>query len=75
MVDDERDEKREMEIESERASRWGGWFAWAAMVLAVAGLIAWMLGRFTGSVLLAVGLVAFMLLYMLGMAYFATRKK
>jgi hypothetical protein len=74
-VAEERDQQREIEIAGERASRWSGWIGWAAMVLAVAGLIAWLLGRFTGSVLLAMGLVAFMLIYMLAMAWFASRKK
>ena len=61
------------EIEIGGRRRWAGMITYALGILGVAAVLAWLLGRFTGSWLLALGLVGFMLGYMLLMGYVASR--
>ena len=70
---EERDPE-EIGIEPQRPRRWVGWMSWGILMLIVAGLLAWVLARFTSSVFVAVGLVVFMVGYMAVMAYWASKE-
>jgi len=52
--------------------RWVGWMSYALLFLGVGGLIAFLLARFTNSLMLAIGLVVFMIAYMLAMGWWAS---
>jgi 1,4-dihydroxy-2-naphthoate octaprenyltransferase len=62
-------------IEIGAKRRWGGILSYAIAVLTVASILTWLLGQFTNSWWLALGLVGFMLGYMLLMGYLASRDR
>jgi hypothetical protein len=62
-------------MEIGRKRRWPALVTWGLGFLAVASVLAWLLGRFTNSTVLAGGLVGFMAAYMLLMGYLASRHK
>ena len=63
------------EIEIGRQRRWPGLLSYSIVFAAVAGVLAWLLGRFTNSIVLAVVLVGFMAGYILLMGYLASRHR
>ena len=67
--------QRELEIGgSGRGKRIRGLIGYLLLIAAVAGLLVFLFVRFTGSMRLAVVLVAFMMAYMLVMGYLASRR-
>ena len=56
-----------------RERRWVGVASYVVLLLCVAGVTVALLRRFTGSLWLAIGLVAFMLGYMLVMSWLTSR--
>ncbi len=62
-----------LRIDTGRARRWKGVVAWWLCFAAVGALLAYLLMQFTHSRLLAFGLVAFMLVYMILMSAWANR--
>jgi hypothetical protein len=62
-----------MEIDTGRKRRWMGLAAYVIFYLAVSSLLVFLLSRFTASLALAVGLVAFMVGYMTLMGWWASR--
>lgn len=62
-----------LEIELGRGKRWWGMIGYVLFVLVVAGAFTAVFVRFTGSIAVAVGVVAFMLVYMVVMGALASR--
>ena len=66
---------RELEIgDSGRSKRIRGLIGYLLLFVAVAGLLVYLFIQFTGSMKLAVVLVAFMLTYMIVMGWLASRR-
>jgi hypothetical protein len=64
---------RYLEIDTGRR-RWAGWAGFAILFALVAALVVLLLFRFTRSHWLAIGLVAFMCIYMITIAVLASRR-
>jgi len=74
LIKDPNQDQREMEIEPTGNNRWVGLAGYGVLVLGIAALLVFLLTRFSTSLALAIGLVAFMIAYMLLMGYLAGRK-
>jgi hypothetical protein len=70
------DEKppRYLDIDLSSGKRWRGWIGYLLLVAAVAWALIYLFVKFTGSLLLAIVLVAFMMTYMGIMGWLAVRK-
>ena len=53
--------------------RWIGWIGYVLAFVAIGGVIALLLSHFTNSLTLAIGLVVFMIAYMLAMGWWASQ--
>lgn len=71
--DDPENRPSYLEIDSTRKARWLGLLSYLAFFALVAGLLVVLFVRFTGSYLVAAGLVIFMIGYMAVMGYWASR--
>ncbi len=65
-LDDKR--PRELEIDTARGRRWRGLAGYVLGIIAVIAVFSLLFARLTGSLRVAVAVIAFMLLYMLFMA-------
>jgi hypothetical protein len=65
---------RFLDIDLSAGKRWRGLIGYALLVAAVAGLLIYLFVQFTGSLVLAIVLVAFMMGYMGIMGWLAVRK-
>ena len=64
---------RYLEIQLGRRRRWAGIFGFVALFVAVSGVLVWLFSWFTRSLALAVGVVLFLVGYMLLMGWWAGR--
>ena len=64
-----------LEIDTARSKRWRGLAIWVFLVIFVGTLLGTLFMRFTGSMRLAIVLVAFMMAYMGVMGWLASRKE
>jgi hypothetical protein len=63
-----------LEIDTGQSKRWRGLVGWVLLVVLVASLLVALFIQFTGSMRLAIVLVAFMMTYMGVMGWLASRK-
>jgi hypothetical protein len=64
---------QELEIDTGKRKRIAGWVAYVLFFAVVAGLLVFVFLQFTPSVMLATGLVTFMILYMSVMGWITSR--
>jgi hypothetical protein len=69
------DKDRYFEIDTGARRRWAGLAGYVVIFATVAVATVLVFLRFTGSLLLAIGLVAFMIAYMVGMAVIASKHR
>ncbi len=65
---------RELNIDLSRSQRLRSWIGYVALIVLIAAVFVFLFNRFTGSFWLAIGLVTFMLGYMILMGWLASRK-